>query len=253
MALIRTHSNMPDMREKPPSTDTQPAGADMQPVRLSSAQVRRIYDRLAPTYDRLTTAFESRARARVLELVGRDGDRRILEVAVGTGAAFAQILGLNGDGLTVGLDLSPKMLSRSARRAHRSGNGSYLLLQAEARHLPFPDDRFDVVTNSYMLDLLPVEGIRDVLSEYMRVLKPGGRVVLVNMTQGRSWLSRAWEWLYKRSPSLLAGCRAVFAAPFLEELGFEGVQREVVSQLSFPSEILEATKPEARPAASAEA
>lgn len=243
---------MPDMREKPTSTHTQPAGAEMQPVRLSSAQVRRIYDRLAPTYDRWTTPFESRARARALELVGRDGDRRILEVAVGTGAAFAQILGLNGGGLTVGLDLSPKMLARAAARARRSGIASHLLLQADARHLPFPADSFDVVTNSYMLDLLPVEGIREVLSEYKRVLKPGGRVVLVNMTRSRSWLSRAWEWLYKRSPSLLAGCRAVFAAPFLEELGFDGVRREVISQLSFPSEILEATKPGAQRTAPAE-
>ena len=241
------------MSEKPTSTEARPAGAEMQPVRLSSLQVRRIYDRLAPAYDGLTTAFESRARARVLELVGRNGDRRILEVAVGTGAAFAQILGLNAGGLTVGLDLSSKMLTRAAARAHRSGNASHLLLQAEARRLPFPADSFDVVTNSYMLDLLPVQGIREVLYEYKRVLRPGGRVVLVNMTQSRSWLSRAWEWLYKRSPSLLAGCRAVFAAPFLEELGFEGVRREVVSQLSFPSEILEATKPKARPAAPAEA
>ncbi len=243
---------MPDMSEKPTSTEARPAAGEMQPVRLSSAQVRRIYDRLAPAYDGLTTAFDSRARARALELVGRDRGGRILEVAVGTGTAFAQMLGLNADGLTVGLDFSPKMLSRAARRAHRSGTDSYVLLQAEARHLPFPADSFDVVTNSYMLDLLPVEGIREVLSEYKRVLRPGGRVVLVNMTQSPSWLSRAWEWLYKRTPSLLAGCRAVLAAPFLEELGFEGVRREVVSQLSFPSEILEATKPETRPAASAE-
>jgi ubiquinone/menaquinone biosynthesis C-methylase UbiE len=208
--------------------------------------VRRIYDRLAPIYDRWSTPFESRARARVLDIIAAHGGGRVLEVAVGTGAAFAQILGLNARGLTVGLDISPKMLARASTKARRGGNTSHLLLQADARHLPLPDESFDVVTNSYMLDLLPVEDIRHVLSEYVRVLKPGGRLVLVNMTQSRTWLSRAWEWLYKRNPSLLAGCRGVFGVPFLEELSFENVRREVVLQLSFPSEVLEATKPEAR-------
>lgn len=237
---------MPDMSEEPRTKDAERTEPEMLPIRLSTAQVKRIYDRLAPTYDLFATFFESRSRARALELMASAGGGRILEVAVGTGAAFAQVLTLNADGLTVGLDISPKMLAKATAKAHRSGNAPHILLQADARHLPLPSESFDLVTNSYMLDLLPVEDIRAVLSEYMRVLKPGGSVVLVNMTQSRTWLSRAWEWLYRRNPSLLAGCRGVFAAPFLEELGFEGVRREMVLQLSFPSEILEARKPEAR-------
>ncbi len=233
------------MSDKPSTQESQQAGSGMLPVRLSTAQVRRIYDRLAPFYDRSTTPFESRARARVLEIIAAHGGGRVLEVAVGPGTAFAQILGLNAGGLTVGLDISPKMLTRAAARARKSGSTSHVLIRADARHLPLPSDSFDVVTNSYMLDLLPVEDIRQALAEYVRVLKPGGRLVLVNMTRTRTWLSRTWEWLYRRNPSLLAGCRGVFGAPFLEELGLEGVRREVVSQLSFPSEILEATKPEA--------
>ncbi len=219
------------------------AGAEMQPVRLSSTQIRRIYDRLAPIYDRWTTPFESRARARVLDIVASHRAERILEVAVGPGAAFAEILGLNSRGLTVGLDISRKMLARATTKAQRSGHKPYLLLQADARHLPLPDDSFDLVANSYMLDLLPVEDIRKVLSEFKRVLKPGGNLLLVNMTQGRAWLSRASEWLYGRNPSLMGGCRAVLAAPFLEELGFANVQREVVTQLTFPSEVVRASRP----------
>lgn len=215
----------------------------MQPAGLSTAQVRRVYDRLAPVYERWTTPFESRARARVLDIVAAHEGERILEVAVGPGAAFGEILSRNPHGLTVGLDISRKMLVKATAKARRSGQGSYLLLQADARRLPLPGDSFDLVTNSYMLDLLPVEGIREVLSEFKRVLRPGGTLVLVNMTHSRAWLSRAWEWLYGRSPSLLAGCRAVLAAPFLEEMGFANVEREVVTQLTFPSEVLTASRP----------
>lgn len=215
----------------------------MQPAGLSTAQVTRVYDRLAPIYERWTTPFESRARARVLDIVASHGGERILEVAVGPGATFGEILGRNSDGVTVGLDISRKMLARATAKARRIGQESYLLLQADARRLPLPGDSFDLVTNSYMLDLLPVEGIREVLSEFKRVLKPGGTLVLVNMTHSRAWLSRAWEWLYGRNPSLLAGCRAVLAAPFLEEIGFANVEREVVTQLTFPSEVLTASRP----------
>ncbi len=231
------------MRQKQGHKGPQQAEAEMQPVRLSTAQVKRIYDRVAPVYDLWTTLFESKGRARVVDIVASRKAERILEVAVGPGIAFAEILGVNSHGLTVGLDISRKMLSRAAAKAGRSEHASYVLLQADALHLPLPSDSFDLVTNSYMLDLLPVEDIREVLSEFKRVLKPGGSLVLVNMTQSSAWLSRAWEWMYKRNPSLLGGCRAVLAAPFLEELGFADVRREFISQLTFPSEVLTATSP----------
>jgi ubiquinone/menaquinone biosynthesis C-methylase UbiE len=224
-------------------------GTGMLPVRLSTSQVRRIYDRLAPTYDFWSTAFESRARERALELIVAGAGGRILEVAIGTGAAFARILRLNAEGLTVGLDLSQRMLSKADARSRRSAHGARLLLLADARHLPFASDSFDIVTNSYMLDLLPVEDIRGALSEYARVLKPGGSIVLINMTKSPTWLSRAWEWLYQRSPSLLGGCRGVLAVPFLEEMGLSDVRREEVRQLSFPSEVLVARKPGLPPSA----
>jgi ubiquinone/menaquinone biosynthesis C-methylase UbiE len=231
------------MTQKQKPKGPRRAGAEMQPAGLSSAQVKRIYDRIASTYERRTTPFESRARARVLDIVASLRAERILEVAVGPGTAFAKILGANSDGLTVGLDISRKMLAEATTKAQRSGHTSYALLQADARHLPLPSESFDLVTNSYMLDLLPVEDIRSVLSEFKRVLKPGGTIVLVNMTHSGALLIRAWEWLYRRNPSLFWGCRAVLAAPFLEEAGFDNVQREVITQLTFPSEVLRASRP----------
>ena len=62
-----------------------------------------------------------------------------------------------------------------ADRAHfRTGN---------ARELPYPDESFDVLYNGYMFDLIPLDGFAPILKEMARVLKPGGSLVLINMSK----------------------------------------------------------------------
>jgi hypothetical protein len=62
------------------------------------------------------------------------------------------------------------------------------------------------------------------------------------MTKGEKRLNQIYEEIYKLKPPLLAGCRGVFVAPFLEALEFENIKRQFVSQLGFPSEIVCAFK-----------
>jgi ubiquinone/menaquinone biosynthesis C-methylase UbiE len=99
------------------------------------------------------------------------------------------------------------------------------------------------MVNSYMLDLLPRDEIPCALSEFGRVLRPGGRIVLSNMTIGERRRHRVWDALYARGINLTANCRGVLAAPVLTELGFDHVRREYTSQLGFPTEIVSAQKP----------
>jgi ubiquinone/menaquinone biosynthesis C-methylase UbiE len=96
--------------------------------------------------------------------------------------------------------------------------------------------------NQYLLDILPVNDFIPILSEFNRVLKDGGRMVLVNMTKGERWLNQIYEGIYKLKPPLLAGCRGVRAHPFLENIGFEEFRTEFVSQLGFPSEVVRGIK-----------
>jgi ubiquinone/menaquinone biosynthesis C-methylase UbiE len=93
-----------------------------------------------------------------------------------------------------------------------------------------------------MLDLLSREDIPKALKEFRRVLRPGGRLVLSNMTKGESRASRVWDWLYGKGVNLTANCRGVLAAPVLAELGFQDVRREYMSQLTFPTEIVTANR-----------
>jgi hypothetical protein len=75
------------------------------------------------------------------------------------------------------------------------------------------------------------------------VLRPGGRLVLVNMTVGKRWYNKIWERVYRINPAWLGGCRGVQILPVLDECGFTETQREYVSQMTFPSEVVCALVP----------
>lgn len=95
--------------------------------------------------------------------------------------------------------------------------------------------------NNYMFDLLPEKDFALVLEEFKRVLKPGGRIILVNMTHGEHAYQRFWELVYRFNPKWLGGCRGVLHSPVMQTVGFHNIHRETVSQFGFPSEIIVAT------------
>jgi ubiquinone/menaquinone biosynthesis C-methylase UbiE len=135
------------------------------------------------------------------------------------------------------------MLSRAKVRAQDSGASGYALKVGDAYHLQYSDNSLDVVLNNYMLDLIPEKDFVAILSEFKRVLRKGGRIALVNMTKGSRWFNAVWEWLYKIRPSLLGGCQGIELKPYLEEVGFEKIRMEHVSQMLFPSEVIYDMKP----------
>ena len=197
-----------------------------------------IYQRIAPYYDLWARLTESNARDRCLELAAiRDGED-VLEVAVGTGLAFEKILNANPSGRNEGIDLTEAMLIRAERKAAKSGSKNYRLRIGDAYDLDFPDNSFDVLINNYMFDLLPQPDFLTVLEEFKRVLHPGGRLVLVNMTKGERWYNGAWDRIYHINPALLGGCRAVSLLPQIKACRFTQTKREYVSQLTFPSELI---------------
>ena len=228
----------------------------MLPARLAKTDVRPTYTWIAPTHDVLAVLVEAEARRLGLRWAAvRDGER-VLEVAVGTGLSFRHLLRQNPSGWTEGIDLTPAMLRQAQRRTRqqeaRGGTDRYRLRLGDAYDLDVPDGQFDLVMNSYMFDLLPEEDFERVLREFRRVLRPGGRLVLVNMTVGEAWYHHFWEGLYRLWPPLLGGCRGVVTAPYLERAGFTDVRRRFVSQWTFPSEVVYGEKPllDGRPAPS---
>jgi len=210
----------------------------MLDAKIEKSRVAAIYSKIAPSYDLWARLTESRPRDLCLELADIQDGESVLEVAVGTGLAFERILQKNPSGENEGIDLTDAMLARAEMKAAKSGSNNYRLRIGDAYDLDFPDDTFDVVINNYMFDLLPQQDFQTVLREFMRVLRPGGRLAMVNMTNGERWYNGIWERIYRVNPALLGGCRGVLLSPHLEACGFEQVRREYLSQLTFPSEII---------------
>jgi demethylmenaquinone methyltransferase/2-methoxy-6-polyprenyl-1,4-benzoquinol methylase len=220
----------------------------LEPARVAPGRVAALYDRVAGVYDLWARATESRARERALALAAiRDGED-VLEVAAGTGVALERIARANPTGRNVGLDLSEGMLARA--RAKLAGlPGRHELMTADARALPFPDASFDVILNAYMFDLLPEEDYPRVVAEMRRVLRPGGRLVLVDMALPERRTHGFYQWLSRRRPEWLGGCRGVALTPWLRDAGFEVEQREYLAQLGFPSEVILAGRGRTDPSA----
>jgi ubiquinone/menaquinone biosynthesis C-methylase UbiE len=207
-------------------------------ARYTHEEIVRKYNWIAPIYDLFGILMESKAHQRAIDMAAIKNGEKILEVAFGTGLNFVEILKRNPQGWVNGIDVSMKMLERARKRISKTGQKNYTLYLGDCRYLPFEDGTFDILMTQYLLDILPVEDFIPILLEFRRVLKDGGRIVLVNMTKGERWLNKIYEEIYKLKPPLLAGCRGVMAQPFLEEIGFKGFQREFVSQLGFPSEVV---------------
>jgi ubiquinone/menaquinone biosynthesis C-methylase UbiE len=209
-----------------------------EPAKLGQRQAARLYDRLAPFYDAWAHLTESRARDRALALADVRGGERILEVAAGTGLAFGELVRRNPGGRNLGIDISAGMLARARLRLGRLGLANYGLALASAVDLPFPDASFDLVMNNYMFDLIDEQAWPGILGEFRRVLAPGGRLVLVNMTRGERFGSGVYAALYRLSPSLMGGCRGVRLEAPLERAGFRVLRREYLQQSLFPSEVI---------------
>ena len=210
----------------------------MLDAHIEKGRVADIYRKIAPSYDLWAWLTESKARDRCLELAAIQNGEDVLEVAVGTGLAFKRILEANPSGRNEGIDLTDAMLMRADRKAVKSGTNNYRLRIGDAYDLDFPDDSFDVLINNYMFDLLPQQDFLTVLEEFRRVLRPGGRLAMVNMTKGERWYNGIWERIYRINPALLGGCRGVSLLPKIEVCGFRQTRREYMSQLTFPSEIV---------------
>jgi demethylmenaquinone methyltransferase/2-methoxy-6-polyprenyl-1,4-benzoquinol methylase len=198
----------------------------------------RFYDRLGKHYDLFEVA-EAHAKARARQLVEQADGARLLNVGTGTGKEHARLQKMFR-GRIFGLDRSAIMTRLSYGRAGGP------LCQADSRRLPYASESLDVVYSAYVLDLLPLPDLPAILGEFWRVIRPGGRLLLLGLTEGTNLSSRAlvkaWKTVYALSPLACGGCRPLQLSGLVRLAGFYLESREVIVQLGAPSEILLACK-----------
>ncbi len=212
------------------------------PQSISYKAVKDPYANFAWFYHLWSVLTESKAAEKVLDFAGIENGEDILEVAVGTGELFQKIVNLNPDGSNTGIDFSFAMLSRAKHRMVKSARKNYNLEIASAYQLPFENEAFSLLINNFMLDLLPEQDYVAILTEYYRVLKPSGRLVISAMTFGSTFYHRFWGWAAKEFPALLTNCRPISIRNYLIGTGFRIIDSAFISQNTFPSQVTVALK-----------
>jgi ubiquinone/menaquinone biosynthesis C-methylase UbiE len=140
---------------------------------------KRLFDQWAPRYDWLFPSVIYQAiHKRLLEYVDLPQGANLLDIGCGTGKLLNRLLSKFPDVRGTGLDLSPEML-RMARQSDRH-RPRLIYIQGQAESLPFGEGQFDAVFSS--ISFLHYLQPEQVLREVARVLSPGGRFYLVDIT-----------------------------------------------------------------------
>jgi demethylmenaquinone methyltransferase/2-methoxy-6-polyprenyl-1,4-benzoquinol methylase len=165
---------------------------------LAPDSVRTMFDRIAPVYDVMnrvmTAGLDARWRRLAAEAAVRDGDR-VLDAACGTGdLAIADVRA--GAGRVTGLDFSEQMLVRARKK-----NAAIEWIQGDMLALPFADETFDAATVGF--GVRNVEDLALALRELRRVLRPGGRLAILEITQPRGALRPFYSLWFDRVVPLL--------------------------------------------------
>lgn len=159
--------------------------------------IQNMFDEIAPSYDRLNHLMsldvDKLWRRHALKEIVDGTPQEILDVACGTGDSTIVTAKAAADGSRiVGVDISEGMMSQVTEKARRAGVLSKIsLMVADGENLPFDDGSFHRVTCAF--GIRNFEHKEQGLSEFHRVLKPGGKAVILELSVPRNKVSR---WIY---------------------------------------------------------
>ncbi len=166
---------------------------DLLALDKRETKIRSMFNNIAPSYDLLnhllSLNIDKYWRWRTTRLVPPSATAGpILDLCTGTGdLALAYDRAAAGRVPIVGADFCHEMLVRAEAKARRKKAGERIrFLEADAQHLPFPSDMFQIATVAF--------GLRNVtdtdkgIAEMVRVTQPGGKVAILEFSQPRGWL-----------------------------------------------------------------
>jgi demethylmenaquinone methyltransferase/2-methoxy-6-polyprenyl-1,4-benzoquinol methylase len=152
-------------------------------------RVRAMFDNIAPRYDLLnrvlSAGIDQSWRRKAVGLLREDAPARVLDVATGT-ADLAIMAAERGAERVVGVDIAEEMLELGREKVRRKGLDERIILQqGDAEKLPFSDRQFDAALVAF--GVRNFEELDRGLSEIGRVLRPGGRIVVLEFSKPRTF------------------------------------------------------------------
>jgi SAM-dependent methyltransferase len=210
---------------------------------LTPTEARAFYDAFGSKQDS-QGFYEDPPLAELIAHAGFEDARSVFEFGCGTGKLAARLLAdhLPENATYAGTDVSPVMIGLATERLAPYAARVTLLPSSGEVRFPVPDESVDRVVSSYVVDLLPEEGIGRFFDEASRVLVPGGRLCLAGLTEGNTLLSRIvstlWMGAFTLRPSLVGGCRPVRLERWIDDRRWRMVHRAVRTPFAVPSEVL---------------
>ena len=194
-----------------------PYSAEPRDAQAFTSRFDRLYSRLARAYDLAVKAVPV-WRHWISAALPHIRGPRVLEVSFGTGWLLTRYA---GNFETYGVDFNERMVAIARRNLQRAGVSAELR-QANVEALPYPDDHFDTVINTMSFSGYP-NGQR-ALSELHRVLRPQGRLVLIDVgyPHDGNRLGSALVGMWKRSGDVIRDM-----APLFESLGFDVYHEQI--------------------------
>lgn len=162
-------------------------------------QVERMFDSISPKYDLLNRVFsmgtDQSWRRKVMRLVAQEPVERLLDVATGT--ADLALMAAKQVEHVVGADISEGMLSHGREKVRKAGLEERIeLVRGDAAELPFPDGTFDVVTVAF--GVRNFEDLERGVRGMVRVLRPGGRLFVLEFSRPRGSISPFYRFYFHR-------------------------------------------------------
>jgi demethylmenaquinone methyltransferase/2-methoxy-6-polyprenyl-1,4-benzoquinol methylase len=211
---------------------------------LSRTETKALYDKIAKVYDLLSEHTEGPVREAGLRMLAPQPSETILEIGFGTGHALVSLARAVGPtGKVHGIDLSGGMRAVAAGLLQREGvAGRVELRQGDAADPPYPADSMDAVFMSFTLELFDTPEIPVVLAQCKRILKNGGRIVVVGMSKEgeHGAIYEAYEWTHQHFPNFV-DCRPILVSHAIAAAGFRVTEKRNV-QIWVPMEIVRAAK-----------
>jgi ubiquinone/menaquinone biosynthesis C-methylase UbiE len=209
---------------------------------LTASEAQAFYDRFGKKQDS-QSFYENLGLEDLIAHADFYDAQKVFEFGCGTGIFASRLLGehLTSSARYCGCDVSPTMVSLATQQLSSYSERAKVVRSDGSIRFPLSDHSVDHVISTYVLDLLSEEDILLVFFEAHRVLTLEGKLCLISLTKGVTFLSKIvsfiWMKVFRLRPTLVGGCRPILLESYFDQELWRLMYQKVVTPFGIPSEV----------------